>query len=325
MIAKQVGPLEMGRTAAFFIILAIAALGLALTVSSGAVNASVPNQGGPLHVFLGSAIINGNPAPEGTVVAALIDGVTVSTVEVDASGRYVNLQVSTAGAAVTFTIGGLPAAETATSERGGLGILNLTAIGAAQPVDTPVPPTAAPAPSAGRYPRSAYSARAGRYPRSAHCGSRAGRYPCSAHCACAGRYPCSAHCACAGRYPRSTHCGSRTCGYPRSAHCGSRACRYPRSGHCGSGPCGYPRSTYCGSRACEYSRSAHCGSRAGTTRGLQRQLRLEPGPKLLQWRRRHGIIDPAPTGTGGLGRTAPEASRLLDVGKMYLSVSGKRG
>ena len=148
MIAKQVGILEMGRTAAFFIILAIAALGLALAVSSGAVNASVPNQGGPPHVFLGSAIINGNPAPEGTVVAALIDGVTVSTVEVDASGRYVNLQVSTAGAAVTFTIGGLPAAETATSERGGLGILNLTAIGAAQPADTPVPPTAPPAPPA---------------------------------------------------------------------------------------------------------------------------------------------------------------------------------
>jgi hypothetical protein len=146
MIAKQVGTLEIGRTAAFFIILAIAALGLALAVSSGAVNASVPAQGGPPHVFLGSAIINGNPAPEGTVVAALIDGVTVSTVEVNASGRYANLQVSTAGAAVTFTIGGLPAAETATSERGGLGILNLTAIGAAQPVDTPVPPTA-PAPA----------------------------------------------------------------------------------------------------------------------------------------------------------------------------------
>ena len=148
MIAKQVRTMEMGRTAAFFIILAIAALGLALAVSSGAVNASVPNQGGPPHVFLGSAIINGNPAPEGTIVAALIDGVTVSTVEVDASGRYVNLQVSTAGTAVTFTIGGLPAAETATSERGGLGILNLTAIGAAQPADTPVPPTAPPAPPA---------------------------------------------------------------------------------------------------------------------------------------------------------------------------------
>jgi hypothetical protein len=147
MIAKQVGTLEIGRTAAFFIILAIAALGLALAVSSGAVNASVPAQGGPPHVFLGSAIINGNPAPEGTVVAALIDGVTVSTVEVNASGRYANLQVSTAGAAVTFTIGGLPAAETATSERGGLGILNLTAIGAAQPVDTPFQPTAAPAPA----------------------------------------------------------------------------------------------------------------------------------------------------------------------------------
>ena len=249
MIAKQVGTLEIGRTAAFFIILAIAALGLALAVSSGAVNASVPAQGGPPHVFLGSAIINGNPAPEGTVVAALIDGVTVSTVEVNASGRYANLQVSTAGAAVTFTIGGLPAAETATSERGGLGILNLTAIGAAQPVDTPVPP------------------------RACRLRSRAGRYPRSAYCARAGRYP-------------------------RSAHCGSHACRYPRSAHCGS-------------HACRYSRSAHCGSRVGTTRGLRRQLRLDPGPKLLRWRRRHGISDPAPTGTGGLGRTAPEASRLL--------------
>ena len=196
MIAKQVGTLEMGRTAAFFIILAIAALGLALAVSSGAVNASVPNQGGPPHVFLGSAIINGDPAPEGTVVAALINGVAVSTVEVNASGRYGNILVSTAGAAVTFTIGGLPAAETATSEAG--------------------------------------------------------------------------------------------------------------AGH--SEPYRHQRGA-----ACRYSRSAHCGSRAGTTRGLQRQLRLEPGPKLLQWRRRHGITDPAPTGTGGLGRTAPEASRLLVV------------
>ena len=146
MIAKQVGTLEIGRTAAFFIILAIAALSLALTVSSGAVNASVPTQGGPPHVFLGSAIINGNPAPEGTVVAALIDGVTVSTVAVNASGRYGNLQVPTAGAAVTFTIGGLPAAETATSEVGGLGFLNLTAIGEALPADTPAPPTV-PAPA----------------------------------------------------------------------------------------------------------------------------------------------------------------------------------
>ncbi len=146
MIAKRVGTLEMGPAAAFFIILAIAALGLALTVSSGAFNASVPTQGWPPHVFLGSAIINGDPAPKGTVVAALIDGVTVSTMEVDASGRYGNLQVPTAGAAVTFTIGGLPAAETATSEIGELSILNLTATGAAQPADTPVLPTAAPAP-----------------------------------------------------------------------------------------------------------------------------------------------------------------------------------
>ena len=147
MIAKQVRTLEMGRTAAFFIILAIAALGLALTASSGAVNAAVPTQGGPPQVFLGSATIDGNPAPEGTVVAALINGVAVSTVEVNASGRYSNILVPTAGAAVTFTIGGLPAAETATSEVGGLGFLNLTAISAAQPADTPAPPTAAPAPA----------------------------------------------------------------------------------------------------------------------------------------------------------------------------------
>ena len=262
-------------------------------------------------MFLGSAIINGNPAPEGTVVAALIDGVTVSTVEVDASGRYVNLQVSTAGAAVTFTIGGLPAAETATSERGGLGILNLTAIGAAQPVNTPVPPTP-PAPADTPVPPTAVPAPADTpVPPTAPAPADTPVPPTAVPAPADTPVPPTAVPA-PGRYPRSGHCGSGPCGYPRS-------------GHCGSGPCGYPRSTYCGSRACEYSRSAHCGSRAGTTRGLQRQLRLEPGPKLLQWRRRHGIIDPAPTGTGGLGRTAPEASRLLDVGKMYLSVSGKRG
>ena len=179
-------------------------------------------------MFLGSAIINGNPAPEGTVVAALIDGVTVSTVEVDASGRYVNLQVSTAGAAVTFTIGGLPAAETATSERGGLGILNLTAIGAAQPVntpvpptppapaDTPVPPTAVPAPADTPVPPTAPApADTPVPPTAAPAPARRLRLPHTPVPPTAVPAP--------GRYPRSAHCGSRAWPIPPF-----RPLRFPR-------------------------------------------------------------------------------------------------
>ena len=113
--------------------------------SSGTLSA----QGPPPHVFVGSATIDGQPAPAGTVVAALVGGSEVASVIVDATGTYRNLQIPTAGVLVTFTIDGFPAAETATTQTGGATVLDLTATRAA-PTNTPVPatPTATPAPTA---------------------------------------------------------------------------------------------------------------------------------------------------------------------------------
>ena len=147
MRAKQTGFLGMGRTILPSIILAIAASALGLVTLPGAVHAAGPAQQPPPHIFIGSATIDGSLAPEGTVVTALINGVTVASVNVNASGEYANIQVSPAGANVTFTVGGLPAAETVISEVGGASRLNLTAISAAQPEVTPVPPTATPPPT----------------------------------------------------------------------------------------------------------------------------------------------------------------------------------
>lgn len=111
--------------------------------SSGTLSA----QGPPPHVFVGSASIDGQPAPAGTVVAALVGGSEVASVIVDATGTYRNLQIPTAGVLVTFTIDGFPAAETATTQTGGATVLNLTAIRAA-PTNTPVPATPTPAATA---------------------------------------------------------------------------------------------------------------------------------------------------------------------------------
>ena len=145
MSVKQI--LQTRRFIAFIIMSAIAAPSLVLPASSGAVSAAGPAQQPLPHIFFGSATVDGSLVPEGTVVAALINGVTAVSVDVDASGEYANIQISPAGANVTFTVGGLPAAETVTSEVGGLSRLNLTAISAAQPEVTPVPPTATPPPT----------------------------------------------------------------------------------------------------------------------------------------------------------------------------------
>jgi len=83
------------------------------------------------HAFLGSATVNGSPAPNGASVAAFIDGEQVGAVSV-VDGGYPTLLiaqpegVSFAGKRVFFTIGGLPAAETAVWEQGLSTILNLT-------------------------------------------------------------------------------------------------------------------------------------------------------------------------------------------------------
>ena len=81
----------------------------------------------PPHSFNGTATIDGNPAPMGTVVSAVVDGVAVDSVAVDDTGRFFDLQVMVAGLEVSFTIGELVAAERVTSEVGGANALTLTA------------------------------------------------------------------------------------------------------------------------------------------------------------------------------------------------------
>ena len=83
------------------------------------------------HAFLGSATVNGNPASDGTVVAAFVDGRQVVAESVS-GGSYPVLMVepdadSFVGKTVTFTIGGIPANETALWTQGEVTQLNLTA------------------------------------------------------------------------------------------------------------------------------------------------------------------------------------------------------
>ena len=102
------------------------------------------------HAFLGSATVNGFPAADGTVVAALVDGRQVVAKTVS-GGSYPVLLVepdndSFAGKTVTFTIGGIPANETALWVQGQVTELNLSASPAPDaPTATPVPaPTPTP-------------------------------------------------------------------------------------------------------------------------------------------------------------------------------------
>jgi len=95
------------------------------------------------HAFLGLATVNGSPAADGTVVAALVDGNQVTAKSV-VDGSYPVLLVestteSFAGKTVTFTIGGIQAAETAVWQQGEVTELNLTASPSAAPSSTETP------------------------------------------------------------------------------------------------------------------------------------------------------------------------------------------
>jgi hypothetical protein len=117
------------------LLLAIAVIAVFLLLpSSASAQRAIP------HAFLGSATINGSPAADGTVVAALVDGNQVAAKAV-VDGTYPVLLVepsgdSFAGKTVTFTIGGFAATETAFWIQGEVTELNLTAI---PPSGTPVP------------------------------------------------------------------------------------------------------------------------------------------------------------------------------------------
>ena len=80
----------------------------------------------PPQIFIGTATIDGAPAPDGTVVTVLKDGVEVDSAVVT-DGAYPVLQVPNPGAEVTFKLGDLVADQTATTYQGGADIVNLTA------------------------------------------------------------------------------------------------------------------------------------------------------------------------------------------------------
>ena len=128
--------------AAILAALTVAALALlpALTF------AAAPNQASPPQVFIGAVTINGAPAPQGTEIAALIDGVSVATAEVNDEGNYsLTVADQSAGATVTFTVNGQAVTPTGTIEVGGLATLALSLTTDAAP--TPEP-TATPDPAA---------------------------------------------------------------------------------------------------------------------------------------------------------------------------------
>jgi len=91
----------------------VAALLVAILTLSPSVASAQP---APPHLFIGSATIDGNPAADGTVVAALVDGqqVVVEPVSGDSYTKMVELKTgSFFGKTVTFMIGGIPAKQTA--------------------------------------------------------------------------------------------------------------------------------------------------------------------------------------------------------------------
>lgn len=148
--------LTMGGLAAVGMLL----LGGALA-ASGTTYAQQPPQ--PPHRFHGTVTLNGQPAPAGTQVSASVGGTVCATTTTDANAQYV-LEVGQPnqpaaclgpGLTVTFTVAGVPAAQTATTVSGNIDALNLTAQAAtptptpppATPTPTPTPPPATPTPT----------------------------------------------------------------------------------------------------------------------------------------------------------------------------------
>ena len=122
------------------ILIAVAVVAFLYLMPSGA-----SAQGVIPHAFLGLATINGSPAADGTVVAALVNGRQVAAKSVS-EGSYPVLLVEPAndsfvGKIVTFTIGGIPANETALWTQGEVTQLNLSA------TPSPLEPTATPVPA----------------------------------------------------------------------------------------------------------------------------------------------------------------------------------
>ena len=89
------------------------------------------------HQFYGTVSLDGNPVQQGTLVEAFVNDVKQAETTVDAQGRYgynpIFRVLGTAGATVTFHVGGVEADEDAVWESGKVQRLNLTIHEGAQP------------------------------------------------------------------------------------------------------------------------------------------------------------------------------------------------
>ena len=107
----------------FLALLAVLALFLTLPAIASA-------QQVPPHVFIGTVTVNGLDAPAGTAVTAVIGGVVQGSTSVMGGGGYTLLVNQGSGTDITFKIGSLDAAESATWDQGGGTVLDLNAGGA---------------------------------------------------------------------------------------------------------------------------------------------------------------------------------------------------
>jgi len=101
----------------------LATLALLLTLVPAVASAqSVP------CVVVGSATVNGQAAPVGTVVSAIIGGTVVKTATIATRGDIGSMQIPSGdGTEVSFTLDSLTANETITWTKGNCGDLALTA------------------------------------------------------------------------------------------------------------------------------------------------------------------------------------------------------
>jgi len=114
------------------------ALLLALFLIAGSVMPTYADEPPTMpHQFYGTVSFDGAPVEEGTLVEAFVDNVKQAETTVDGQGRYGYNPIfrvsGTAGATVTFHVGGVEADEDATWESGKIQQLNLTIHEGAQP------------------------------------------------------------------------------------------------------------------------------------------------------------------------------------------------
>ena len=114
------------------------ALLLALCLIAGGIIPVYATEPPPMpHQFYGTVTLDGNPVQQGTLLEAFVDDVKGAETTVDGEGRYGYNPIfrvpGTAGATVTFHVGGVEADEDATWESGKVQELNLTIHGGTQP------------------------------------------------------------------------------------------------------------------------------------------------------------------------------------------------